>query len=111
MSSSKPVAVVIGATSKWQSDGRNTLLAHGEPVDDSELPVSARWGVGGAIAQKFAEQGFFVVLTTRRTSNAATLQQAIVEQGQDCATVELDLESQDSIATSLRNHQGGGGRS
>src|SRR4029077_6390273 len=23
----KPVAVVIGATSKWQSDGRNTLLA------------------------------------------------------------------------------------
>ena len=31
----KQVAVVIGATSKWQSDGRNTLLAHGHPVDDS----------------------------------------------------------------------------
>ncbi len=25
----KPVAMVIGATSKWQSDGRNTLLIHG----------------------------------------------------------------------------------
>lgn len=97
MSSSKSVAVVIGATSKWQADGRNTLLAHGERVDDSELPASARWGVGGAIAQKFAAEGFFVVLTTRRLSNAAALQSAIVEQGQDCTTVELDLESQDSI--------------
>jgi len=37
--------VVIGATSKWQSDGRNTLLAHGHPVDDSALPVGIRWGV------------------------------------------------------------------
>ena len=53
----KPVAVVIGATSKWQSDGRNTLLAHGHAVDDSELEVGVRWGVGGAIAQKFAQGG------------------------------------------------------
>jgi NAD(P)-dependent dehydrogenase (short-subunit alcohol dehydrogenase family) len=98
MSSTKPVAVVIGATSKWQSDGRNTLLAHGQSVDDSDLPVSARWGIGGAIAQKFAAEGFFVVLTTRTASNAAPLQRAIVEQGQDCMTVELDLESQDSIS-------------
>jgi NAD(P)-dependent dehydrogenase (short-subunit alcohol dehydrogenase family) len=96
--SKKPVAVVIGATSKWQADGRNTLLAHGESVDDSELPVSARWGVGGAIAQKFAAEGFSVVLTTRTASNAATLQRAIVDQGQEATTVELDLESQDSIA-------------
>ncbi len=43
----KPVAVVIGATSKWQSDGRNTLLAHGKTVDDSELPVGVRWGRRG----------------------------------------------------------------
>ena len=61
----KPVAVVIGATSKWQAEGRNTLLAHGKPVDDSELPVGVRWGVGGAIAQKFAKEGFFTVVTTR----------------------------------------------
>ncbi len=61
----KPVAVVVGATSKWQSDGRNTKLAHGKALDDSDLPVGVRWGVGGAIAQKFAPEGFFVVLTTR----------------------------------------------
>ena len=52
----KPVCVVVGATSKWQAEGRNTLLAHGHPVEDSHLPVGVRWGVGGAIAQKFAKR-------------------------------------------------------
>lgn len=93
----KPVAVVVGATSKWQSDGRNTLLAHGESLDDSDLPLEVRWGVGGAIALKFAAQGFSVVLTTRAASNAAGLEAAINDSGGDCMTVELDLVSEDSI--------------
>jgi NAD(P)-dependent dehydrogenase (short-subunit alcohol dehydrogenase family) len=93
----KPVAVVIGATSKWQSDGRNTKLAHGKAVDDSHLPVGIRWGVGGAIAQKFAKEGFFVVLTTRQAANAAGLEKAVVEQGGQAMTVELDLVSHESI--------------
>jgi NAD(P)-dependent dehydrogenase (short-subunit alcohol dehydrogenase family) len=99
--SNKPVAVVIGATSKWQADGRNTRLAHGAAVDDSEIPVSARWGVGGAIAQKFAAQGFFVVLTTRQRANAAALQTAIEEQHGACMTVELDLASEASISSAF----------
>src|SRR5450432_1211325 len=94
----KQVAVVVGATSKWQSDGRNTKLAHGKEVDDSALPVGVRWGVGGAIAQKFAKEGFFVVLTTRTASNASALAQAIEAQGGESTTVEMDLASQDSIA-------------
>jgi NAD(P)-dependent dehydrogenase (short-subunit alcohol dehydrogenase family) len=94
----KPVCVVVGATSKWQSGGRNTLLAHGRPVDDSELPVGIRWGVGGAISQKFAQEGLFVVLTTRNEANAAALAGAIREQGGECMIVELDLVSQESIA-------------
>jgi NAD(P)-dependent dehydrogenase (short-subunit alcohol dehydrogenase family) len=97
----KPVAVVIGATSKWQSDGRNTLLAHGKTVDDTSLPIGVRWGVGGAVSQKFAQEGFFVVLTTRTDANAAPLAQAIREQGGDCMVVELDLVSQESIASAF----------
>lgn len=93
----KPVAVVIGATSKWQSAGRNTLLAHGHEVDDSDLPLSARWGVGGAIGQRFAAEGFHVVLTTRQGANAAGLEAAIREQGHEASIVELDLTSADSI--------------
>src|SRR3954466_2392991 len=94
----KQVAVVVGATSKWQSDGRNTKLAHGKAVDDSDLPVGVRWGVGGAIAQKFAQEGFFVVLTTRAATNASALAEAIRQQGGECMVVELDLISQDSIS-------------
>jgi NAD(P)-dependent dehydrogenase (short-subunit alcohol dehydrogenase family) len=94
----KPVAVVVGATSKWQADGRNTRLAHGKVLDDSDLPVGIRWGVGGAIAQKFAKEGFLVVLTTRQAANASALAKAIVEQGGESMIVELDLVSRESIA-------------
>jgi NAD(P)-dependent dehydrogenase (short-subunit alcohol dehydrogenase family) len=97
----KQVAVVIGATSKWQSDGRNTKLAHGKALDDSHLPVGARWGVGGAIAQKFAKEGFFTVLTTRAAANAAGLAAAIRDQGGECTTVELDVSSQESVANAF----------
>src|SRR5215470_3069433 len=97
----KQVAVVVGATSKWQSDGRNTLLAHGRTMDDSGLPVGVRWGIGGAVAQKFAQEGFFVVLTTRNLANASALAEAIRKQGGECMIVELDLVSQDSIAAAF----------
>ena len=108
-STRKPVAVVVGATSKWQSDGRNTKLAHGKVIDDSDIPVGARWGIGGAVAQKFAKEGFFVVLTTRNAANASGLEQAIQEQGGEGVIVELDLVSHDSIARAfaqIREHAG-----
>lgn len=97
----KQVCVVIGATSKWQAEGRNTLLIHGHAVDDSTLPIGVRWGVGGAVAQKFAQEGMFVVLTTRQKANAAGLADAIRAQGGECMIVELDLVSQDSIAAAF----------
>ena len=97
-STSKQVAVVVGATSKWQSDGRNTKLAHGKALDDSDMPVGMRWGVGGAIAQKFAQEGFLVVLTTRNAANASELDNAIREQAGKSMIVELDLVSDNSIS-------------
>ena len=97
----KPVAVVIGATSKWQSDGRNTQLIHGGEIDDSDLPVGVRWGEGGAVAQKFAQEGFLTVLTTRNAPNAAPLQAAINEQGGDSIIVELDLSIPESISSAF----------
>jgi NAD(P)-dependent dehydrogenase (short-subunit alcohol dehydrogenase family) len=95
--STRPVALIIGATSKWQADGRNTVLAHGHAVDDGELPPSARWGVGGAIAQKFAAEGFHAVLTTRTAANATGLEEAIRARGDAASIVELDLVSEPSI--------------
>ena len=97
----KQVTVVVGATSKWQADGRNTLLAHGRALDDHDLPVDVLWGVGGAIALKFAREGCFVVLTTRSEPNASALAAAIREQGGACMIVELDLASQHSVAAAF----------
>lgn len=94
----KQVAVVVGATSKWQADGRNTALVHGQSIDGDNLPVGIRWGVGGAVAQKFAREGFRVVLTTRNAANAEPLQAAITAQGGESMIVELDLAVRDSIA-------------
>ncbi len=93
----KPVAVVVGATSKWQSNGKNTRLVHGDDIDDQDLPTGIRWGVGGAIAQKFAVEGFHVILTTRARVNAEALEAAILEQGNQASIVELDLISEESI--------------
>ena len=97
----REVAVVVGATSKWQADGRNTRLVHGGVVDDGAFPVEARWGVGGAIAQRFAREGFFVVLTTRHQANAKNLAAAIEAQGGACMVVELDLVSSESISSAF----------
>jgi len=97
----KQVCVVIGATSKWQAGGRMTEMLHGHAIDDSNVEVGVRWGVGGAIAQKFAAEGFFTVVTTRNEANAAPLASAIREQGGECMIVELDLASRESIGSAF----------
>src|ERR1700749_409520 len=101
-SKKKPVAVVIGATSKWQADGRMTNMLHGHDIDPNVVPVGVQWGVGGAVAQKFASEGFFTVVTTRTESNAAGLLGAIHDQGGEGIVVELDLSSQDSITSAFK---------
>ena len=92
--SGKQVAVIVGATSKWQSDGRNTQLAHGQDIDDSDIPVGIRWGIGGAIAQKFAGEDFFTVLTTRTAANAAPAVQTVHSLGTFCCRPMCELSLQ-----------------
>ena len=93
-----PVTVVIGATSKWQAMGKNTLLAHGNVVDGATVSEGARWGLGGAIAQKFAREGHLVVVTTRTLANATELVAAIRDRGGRCLPVALDVGSETSVA-------------
>ena len=78
------------------------LYLHGHAVEDSTLPASVRWGVGGAIAQKFAKEGYFTVLTTRESSNAKALETAIVNEGGSCIIIELDLASEKSISAAFK---------
>jgi NAD(P)-dependent dehydrogenase (short-subunit alcohol dehydrogenase family) len=97
----KPVCVIVGATSKWQADGRSTKLALGRELDDSDLPTAIRWGIGGAVAQKFASEGFSVVLTTRTAANAGGLRDVIVSQGNQCEIVELDVACEVSVSAAF----------
>lgn len=97
----RPVAVIVGATSKWHAGGRSTLLFLGEAVEDQDLPLEVRWGVGGAVALKFAREGMFVVLTTRKRSNAAELASAVEAEGGGCMIVELELTSSASISAAF----------
>jgi NAD(P)-dependent dehydrogenase (short-subunit alcohol dehydrogenase family) len=94
--------VVIGATSKWQADGKMTNMLHGHDVDPNVVPVGVQWGVGGAVAQKFASEGFFTVVTSRSEGNASGLLGAIRDQGGEGMIVELDLSSQDSISDAFK---------
>lgn len=95
------VAVIIGATSKWQADGSNTALITGTSVSDADMPRGIRWGIGGALAQKFSTEGYTVVLTTRRKENAASLAADIVDHGGRALVVELDLTDRASIAAAF----------
>jgi len=98
----RKVAVIVGATSKWREGGPNTELARSpQAAAAADVPVAARWGAGGAIAQKFAQEGFFVVMTTRARGNAEGLARAIAEQGGEGMIVELDLASPASIAAAF----------
>ncbi len=101
-----PVVVIVGASSKWQSDGRNTRLAHGGDIDATIVPVSSRWGLGGAIAQKFAREGCLVVVTTRTLAHVQGLASAIQATGGECSPVGLDVASEDSVTQAFESIRG-----
>lgn len=106
---SLPVAVIVGATSKWRSDGPNTVFVHGETLGEGELPDDAKWGLGGALSLKFAREGHLVILTTRVLTNADSLVEAIRREGGQCHAVELDLSAPRSISdvfSEIRCHAG-----
>lgn len=92
------IAVIIGATSKWQANGSSTNMVTGRALSDDDIPLEIRWGVGGALALKFAAEGYHVVLTTRSGKNASALAEAIDTQGGDASIVELDVMQRASIA-------------
>lgn len=94
----QPIAVIVGATTKWRRDGHMTRLIHGGEIDDADIPEGIRFGVGGAIAQKYAAEGYRTILTTRETANAEGLVDVIRGQGGSVDVVELDLMSDASIA-------------
>src|SRR5258706_15474649 len=96
-----PVAMIIGATTKWTAEGQSTVHSHGGIVDDGDLPPTVRWGMGGALALKFAREGYFTVLTSRRRANAEPVAELIWQTGGQCMILELDVSSEASIVSAF----------
>lgn len=104
-----PVVVIVGATSKWRADGPNTVFVHGRSLLGTDVPDDVRWGLGGALARRFAQEGCFVVLTTRNAANAAPLVETLRRDGGHCAAVELDLGDPESIRRAFAGIRDGAG--
>lgn len=94
----RAVTVIIGGTSKWRGSGANTRLVHGQALSDEVFTPEVRWGVGGALALKFAREGHYVVVTTRDRANAAELEEAIRVEGGHCLVIDMDVSAPESIS-------------
>ena len=94
---------MVGATSKWQSDGRNTLLVHGKAMDDSDF---AGWRAMGRRRRdrtevRAARDSLCVLLLPSRLTPHHWPTPSGDQDGH-CMIVELDLVSQESISGALR---------
>lgn len=97
------MTVIVGGTSKWRGSGANTKLVHGKYVSDEQYLPEVRWGVGGALALRFARAGHLVIVTTRNQANAEDLKEAIRTEGGVCEITELDVSSPESIRAAFED--------
>lgn len=81
----KPVAAIVGATSKYDQ--------HGDPA---ELPPTVRWGLGGALSQRFAKD-YEVVAMGRRVEELHPLVEEISRQGGRATPFACDVVDDDSV--------------
>jgi NAD(P)-dependent dehydrogenase (short-subunit alcohol dehydrogenase family) len=89
-----PVAVIVGASTKYQSHD-----------DGADLPLSVRWGLGGALSQRFAKS-YTVVLMARRAEELRDLAQAIEGQGGRAIAVVCDVTDNNSVQTAFAQAAG-----
>jgi len=80
------VAVIVGAGSKHDKDGTAV-----------ELPATSRWGLGGALALRFAAGGFHVVLLGRRSAILEAVAAEVRTRGGIATTSVCDVADDASV--------------
>jgi len=83
--------VLVGCGSKHDKDG-----------SDEELPPSSRWGLGGALALRFAARGFHVVLMSRRTEIGKAIAEAVAAEGGAATPVSCDVTDGESVKSAFK---------
>ena len=89
----KPVAVIVGAGSKYTQDSDINS-------DTQKVPATMRWGLGGALSQRFAKD-YTVVLMGRREEKMAELVTEIESQGGRAIAVACDVTDTSAVRTAF----------
>lgn len=84
--STDKVCVIVGAGSKHDKEGTAT-----------DLPVTSRWGLGGALPLRFAAGGFHVLLLARRVENCEAVAEAVRAAGGTATVVSCDVTDDASV--------------
>ena len=87
----RKVAVIVGPGSKWDKGGS---LEEFEPT--------VRWGLGGALALKFAHEGYHVALLARRVDVSSLVVAEILAQGRNATAIQCDVASDESVVAAFQ---------
>lgn len=99
---SKQIAVIVGCGSKHDATGASPVM--GEAVDKpavaAALPPSSRYGLGGALALRFAKD-YHVVLVARREAVANEVKELVVGDGGTATVVACDVAVDASVTAAF----------
>merc|ERR1712130_348397 len=70
---------------------------HDKGGTDTQLPATSRWGLGGALALRFAAAGFHVVLLGRRAEIGEAVAAEVVAQGGAATPYVCDVSNDASV--------------
>lgn len=87
---SEKVVIIVGAGSKWDKDGNET-----------DFPPSVRFGLGGALALRFAAKGYHVVLCGRRMDVLEKVHACVAAAGGKSTPVACDVTSDESVKAAM----------
>ncbi|MFK7807620.1 MAG: SDR family NAD(P)-dependent oxidoreductase, partial [Saprospiraceae bacterium] len=86
----KPVAVIFGAGSKYNNENNS-----------ANTPATIRWGLGGALSQRFAKD-YTVVLMSRRPHELFDLLEEIKLQGGHAVPIACDVTKDEAVKSAFK---------
>jgi NAD(P)-dependent dehydrogenase (short-subunit alcohol dehydrogenase family) len=91
-SASPRCAIIVGAGSKHDRDG----------MGGDDLPPSTRFGLGGALALRFAKEDYTVILMGRRKAVLEEVKAEVEREGGRAVAVVCDVTSDESVAAAFK---------
>ena len=81
---------------------KSTIKEHGTALQDDTLPAPVKFGIGGAVAIRFAQENYHVALMSRSIENLQPIQSVIDGLGGHAICVPCDVSSEKSVADAFQ---------